>query len=441
MGPYIVDGHYMYGNTYCIDQHKPPYYNTICHHLAPALRGFPPRMIANHQGDGVGYSEPESMNQTDSDGTCTAVVRSSSMPNVVSVTARKITTLRIKIWGTKSTEDYTTDLELGNRYAITYLTPGGFAVADGYLTYIDSSISDDCTTYVGNYSEDVVQSYIGLDCSTKGKSDKRKIYISSIRKIEALEADAEYEPGIEVDGLSTDDRINAVLKQIIRMNCILESGIIGIGDDISTDVGEVSDEDLELIIMGDDKCHCGCGGGEQPEDPGNPPNVTTNPAVYYFVKQANSVIAQLKDIAEKMFNLGSGTVDESTDDGTYADLMLLELDERVLKTIEGVMNVNDALAASLSGFDLCNVSDSDEVIITKKLAIILRWVAVIDNSLVMLDPDKDEDGSSDDNTSTEDPSEETPTENPTETPTDDQEETEGGTETDDEGTSDTEPVD
>lgn len=378
MGPYIVDGHYMYGNTYCIDQHKPPYYNTICHHVAPVLRGFPPRMIANRHGDGVGYSEPESMGTTDSSGTCTAVVRPSSMPNVVSVTAKKITTLRIKIWMANSKDDYYVDLEIGNRYAVTYLTPGGFDVADGYLTYIDSSISDDCTPYVGNYSEDVVQSYIGLDCSTTGKSDKRKIYLSSIRAIEALEADDDYE-GMESDTVTTDDRLDTVIKQINRMNCILEAGIIGIGDDITEPDDVTSDDDLDIILLGHGPCKnhhngeggCGCGNTDDPS------------VSYYFLKQTNTVILQLKDIAKHMLNMGQYYVDESVDDGTEAALKNYTFLQRATKTIEALENVNDTIAASLKGYDLSQISEYDQATITKKLSIILRWVAIIDSSFYM----------------------------------------------------------
>ena len=385
MGPYIVDGHYMYGNTFCMP--RPPYYNTICHHRAPGFRAFPPRMIADRAGDGVGYSEPEGFSSGDGD--CTHVVRSSSLPNITSVTAKKITTLRVKLWGLSTDDDYSVDLEIGNRYAITYLVTGGYSVADGYLEYIDSSISDSCTTYTGNYQEDVVQAYIGLDCSTTGKSDKRKIYISSIRKIEELEADEDYSATVEedVDSLDTE----GLLKKVIYM---LNDGLLWMSEDLDG-INDSDQDDLEIWDVDDIWMNHEPPKGSRPKTNDyhpyyHNPDEDVDEGESFFI--AEGLMEDLDNIIRKCRHMAKNTIlveeiDERKDDGT----------ERAVRRVGDTYAQLNLLATKIYDYDVdldFNPGNYPEVdsaprkvkeLITRKVTLIIRYVQAISSGFQMVE--------------------------------------------------------
>jgi len=79
-------------------------------------------------------------------------------------------------------------MKVGNRYADTYITEHGLITSVGRLELIGESVPDVCTRYINtNNMAAASTAYIGMDCSTEGNSDKRKIYIATIRYIQELE--------------------------------------------------------------------------------------------------------------------------------------------------------------------------------------------------------------------------------------------------------------
>ena len=66
-------------------------------------------------------------------------------------------------------------MNLGKRYAVTYITEIGLIMSVGYLKVISDSVPDECTKYIGSNMSIASTAYIGLDCSTEGNSDKKKI--------------------------------------------------------------------------------------------------------------------------------------------------------------------------------------------------------------------------------------------------------------------------
>lgn len=202
MGPYIKDGHYMFGNTFC-ENGRPPYYNCIPHHQQPGLRDFPNKQPFT---DGTPF-HPDS-NNPNCTGNCGCgngtgnVVRSPLMYNLVNIETKLITSLQITLYGVTKDLDKEIIMEIGKRYAITYITESGFKTADGILKEISKAIPDNCMRYIGEYNATAVQAYIGMDCSDKGISDKRMIYICSIRDIQPLEFDEEF---VEPDTSNPED--------------------------------------------------------------------------------------------------------------------------------------------------------------------------------------------------------------------------------------------
>ena len=83
-------------------------------------------------------------------------------------------------------------MKTGSRYAVTYITEHGLITSIGRLEIIGDSVPDVCTRYVNATNMAAASTaYIGMDCSTEGNSDKRKIYIATIRFIQAIEDDTE----------------------------------------------------------------------------------------------------------------------------------------------------------------------------------------------------------------------------------------------------------
>lgn len=149
-----------------------------------------------------------------------APIRSPLASNIVNIETLAFRSLRIKLYAVKEEDDIDLVLELGKTYSATYLTEGGLKVATGVLKLIDSTIPDTCTRYIGEFNETVATAWIGLDCSTTGKSDKRKIFIASIRAIEEVpEDDPNYvPPTIEPAGLTDSQKLNNILEMLPRCN-------------------------------------------------------------------------------------------------------------------------------------------------------------------------------------------------------------------------------
>lgn len=209
MGPYSTDGHYMYGNTFVTP--KPPYYDSIKHHHAPCIRKFP---IPPRGDDGCPYLPDDSESNGE-------IIRNPLTYNLMNIETKLKYSLWIKLYGTKEDMDKELTLEIGKRYAITYLTERGIDIADGTLQVISPSIPDECRRYIGEYDDNAKSAYIGIDCSTTGKSDKRMIYIASIRYIEELEDGEDYDNPLnnptDIEMMSDSQKLSAILE-LLRDN-------------------------------------------------------------------------------------------------------------------------------------------------------------------------------------------------------------------------------
>lgn len=179
-GPFITRRAYQYGHTFY--EQEVPYYNSTAHHIQ--RDGFRGLCRACTFDDGNQY-KPDTSKTTGN------IIRG-NVPNVINVETMIEKILKVYIYAVNEEEDTVHSLVLGNRYAITYMTEQGMRVADGYLRVISSSIPEECTKYIGQYTNAEAQGYIGIDCSMKGVSDKRKIYIASIRDIQCLPDDEDY---------------------------------------------------------------------------------------------------------------------------------------------------------------------------------------------------------------------------------------------------------
>ena len=210
-GPYIQDGHYVYGNM--LNQPYPPYYNSSWYHRQPPRRSL--SSLLEFYDDGSAYLPDNTPGNIEF-----APIRSPLASNIVNIETLAFKSLRIKLYAVKEEDDTDLVLELGKTYSVTYLTEGGLKVATGVLKLIDSTIPDTCTRYIGEFNETVATAWVGLDCSTTGKSDKRKIFIASIRAIEEVpEDDPNYvPPTIEPDGLTDSQKLNNILEMLPRCN-------------------------------------------------------------------------------------------------------------------------------------------------------------------------------------------------------------------------------
>lgn len=210
MRSHIINGHYMFGNTFI--QPEMPMYERIAHHnMAPVTRPMPPypdlapRMINCPNGKaGCCLSYEDSANKIDTpynesaynENSCDCtdcpfasdgIIRDPLMFNVVNIETSVIKTLKVTIYGTSTDQDKTVEMKVGNRYAITYITEHGLITSVGRLELISESVPDNCTRYINATNMAAVSTaYIGMDCSTLGNSDKRKIYIGTIRYIQEL---------------------------------------------------------------------------------------------------------------------------------------------------------------------------------------------------------------------------------------------------------------
>lgn len=234
MKSHIINGHYMFGNTFI--QPEIPMYHKIPHHnMAPVLRPMPPypdmstRPIHCPNGKAgcyLGYED--SANKTDtpyndsaydkSNCDCTdcpfapdEIIRDPLMFNVVNIETSVVKTLKVTIYGTSSDQDKTVEMQVGNRYAVTYITEHGLITSVGRLEVISESVPDTCTRYINtNNMAAASTAYVGMDCSTEGNSDKRKIYIGTIRYIQELKEDNE-----EVEIIEDTKSLKTQLQELL----------------------------------------------------------------------------------------------------------------------------------------------------------------------------------------------------------------------------------
>lgn len=221
-GPYVRDGHYVYGNMH--NQPYPAYYNSSWYHRKP-----PRRFISdlNFFDDGSVYVCDNKPGNPDD-----PIVRESSANNIINIETIAFRTLRIKLYATKEEDDTDIILELGKGYSITYVTEGGLKVATGILKIIDSTIPDTCVRYIGDFNETIATAWIGIDCSEAGRSDKRKIFIASIRAIEEADVyDPDYvPPEVDVDDLSNTQKLNYLVNSIPGLNSKIDQILAKVAD-------------------------------------------------------------------------------------------------------------------------------------------------------------------------------------------------------------------
>ena len=221
-GPYIRDGHYVYGNMH--NQPYPAYYNSSWYHRKP-----PRRFISdmNFFDDGTAYICDNNPSDPDE-----PINRNSSVRNIINIETIAFRTLRIKLYAVKEEDDTDITLELGKAYSITYITEGGLKVATGILKIIDTSIPDTCVRYIGDFNETIATAWIGIDCSTTGKSDKRKIFIASIRAIEeaAIDDPSYVAPEVDPNDMNTTQKLNYLITQIPGLASKIDQILLKVAD-------------------------------------------------------------------------------------------------------------------------------------------------------------------------------------------------------------------
>lgn len=212
-GPHTKDEHYVYGKPSPINQPYPAYYNSSWYHRKPPRR-YLSDMIW-FMDDGSSYTidnRPADPNAK--------INRSLSRVNILNIETIAVHSLRIKLYGPTEEDDIDLTLEIGNTYDIMYVTEGGLKVARGVLKIIDSSIPDTCTRYIGEFNPTINTAYIGLDCSTEGHSDKRKIYIASIRNIQKVEEDTE--DMVAINDPTDSEKLDSIMKLLPSMDSKLD---------------------------------------------------------------------------------------------------------------------------------------------------------------------------------------------------------------------------
>lgn len=180
--PYnTVDGYYMYGISE-YDQPSIPYYNASIYHKGD-IREFPCKAIKD---DGAPYLEYITPNCCLTCKKCNGINRTTLVNTFVNIQSYIDKILVIKLYGITKDLDKTIKLKIGNKYCISYITEKGLATVTGVFKEISENTPDECITYIGNFGNITTTAYIGLDCSTEGQSDKRLIYIGSIRNIQEI---------------------------------------------------------------------------------------------------------------------------------------------------------------------------------------------------------------------------------------------------------------
>ena len=237
MTSHIINGHYMFGNTFI--QPDLPIYNRIPHHnMAPVTRPMYPDVSTRpiycptgKVGCCLGYEDSANKIDTPYDDSSynenkcdckdcpfiapDGIVRDPLMFNVVNIETSVVKTLKVTIYGTSTDKDKTVDMKVGNKYAVTYITEHGLIVSVGRLEVISDSVPDECTRYINATNMAAASTaYIGMDCSTEGNSDKRKIYIGSIRYIQPLFDHADVEIKQPESTPTIKDRLQKLLDAI-----------------------------------------------------------------------------------------------------------------------------------------------------------------------------------------------------------------------------------
>ena len=224
----IINGHYMFGNTFI--QPEVYGYKNLHHHMAPATRPMPPypdmanrpvqcssggNCYFNHSNGVTTIETPYIEDANEGYKNCEecpfgydSVIRDPLVTSIVNIETSVIKTLKITLYGNTSNRDKTVEMKIGSRYAVTYITEHGLVTSVGQLELISDSIPDECTRYINGTNMAAVSSaFIGMDCSTDGHSDKRKIYISTIRLVQEIDDNQLEEPDNNTDNNPDEDDV------------------------------------------------------------------------------------------------------------------------------------------------------------------------------------------------------------------------------------------
>ena len=234
-GPFYASKSFLYNSSFF--DPEVPYYNNTRYHRKPSPRQFPDNRPYD---DGTEYKEDTSVNDT-------GEVLRQELPNVLNMETWIEKRLKVVLYGVKAEDDQEFTLEIGKRYAISYITESGLKTADGYLRFLSTSIPEECVRYAGNYSDAAMQSFIGMDCSKKGISDKRKIYINTIRAITELEDDEDYEAPAVVGTIN--DLLQLLLKKIGYLESDCCPAMIEKVNSIMEDVQTIKEENQTLVDL------------------------------------------------------------------------------------------------------------------------------------------------------------------------------------------------
>lgn len=108
----------------------------------------------------------------------TTLLRDEEVGNIIQVESKIIESLLVKLYSCVANRDKFVKMELGIKYSIKYIDIDGVNSCTGML--VDFKASQHSTIYQPVNSDGY---YIVMDCSEVGKSDIKKILISSIRDI------------------------------------------------------------------------------------------------------------------------------------------------------------------------------------------------------------------------------------------------------------------
>ena len=171
MQSHIINGHYMFGNTF-IQPEIPGYNKTRHHYMAPVHRAIPPypdminRPIQCPNGAAgccTAYEENATKVDTpfvnpddnineypcqDCPFAPDGIVRDPLVNSIVNIETSITKTLKVTLYGTSTDKDKTVEMKTGGRYAVTYITEHGLVTSVGYLEVIGNSVPDKCTRYI-----------------------------------------------------------------------------------------------------------------------------------------------------------------------------------------------------------------------------------------------------------------------------------------------------
>lgn len=203
-GPYITRGHYQYGHTFF--DHEVPHYNSTAHHT----------LAGNESGAvEIGFTDDTKLGDSKPP---------FNVPSVKQISSVMVKSFKIYIHGDTEIQDRAYTLSPGNRYVIMYITESGVCMADGYLEELGSSLPDKCDKYIGALDTSISEAYIVLDCSSRGKADRRRIYVANIRDIKPLEANEDYKK----PEIPSDVKTHSILEKLQTIIKDLEAGEIGV---------------------------------------------------------------------------------------------------------------------------------------------------------------------------------------------------------------------